>query len=62
LQRPRTQLTAPPEIMLTPITMDSRMPSSTAPDAFDDFDLNFLYSEQTAEGQMSRFFKFVRKE
>jgi hypothetical protein len=48
--------------MLTPITMDSRMPSSTAPIAFDDFDLNFLYSEQTAEGQMSRFFKFVPKE
>jgi hypothetical protein len=29
---------------------------------FDDSDLVFLYSEQTAEGQMSRFFKFVREE
>ena len=29
---------------------------------FDDFDLSFLYSAQTAEGQTSRFFKFVRKE
>src|SRR5438093_772554 len=29
---------------------------------FDDSDLSFLYSEQTAKGQTSRFFKFVRKE
>jgi hypothetical protein len=29
---------------------------------FDDSDLDFLYSEQNAEGQTSRFFKFVRKE
>jgi len=29
---------------------------------FDDSDLDFLYSEQTAEGRTSRFFKFVREE
>jgi hypothetical protein len=29
---------------------------------FDDSDLSFLYSERTAEGQTSRFFKFVREE
>jgi hypothetical protein len=28
---------------------------------FDGSDLSFLYSEQTAEGQTSRFFKFVRR-
>jgi hypothetical protein len=29
---------------------------------FDESDLSFLYSEETAEGQTSRFFKFVREE
>ena len=28
---------------------------------FDDCDLSFLYSEQTAEGHTSRFVKFVRE-
>jgi hypothetical protein len=29
---------------------------------FDESDLSFLYSEETAEGPTSRFFKFVREE